>query len=94
VRELAALLGVNMHTVHRAYRELKDQGVVVMHLGRKVRVAPRPRAARPREEDVARLKEAIRRLGVEAYHCGLSKEEFLRLISTALEAEDQKPKEG
>lgn len=33
-RQLAASLGVNMHTVLRAYRQLREEGLIELHRGR------------------------------------------------------------
>ena len=40
-RDLAADLGVNMHTVLRAYRVLRDEGLIELHRGRGAVVAVR-----------------------------------------------------
>src|SRR5689334_25121660 len=58
VRELAAQLGVNRNTVARAYRLLRQAGVIVGHGGQGSRVAAP--AAAPREPAYAqRLDEAV-----------------------------------
>jgi len=40
-RELAASVGVNMHTVLRAYRQLRDERLIELHRGRGAVVAVR-----------------------------------------------------
>jgi DNA-binding transcriptional regulator YhcF (GntR family) len=40
-RQLASSLGVNMHTVLRAYRVLRDEGLIELHRGRGAVVAVR-----------------------------------------------------
>jgi len=72
-RDLAEALGVNMHTVLRAYGDLRDEGLVDMRRRRGVIV----RAA---GDTRARLVELARDLAAEAARQGLSKADLRRLI--------------
>jgi GntR family transcriptional regulator len=72
-RELAEALGVNMHTVLRAYGDLRDEGLVDMRRKRGVIV----RAA---GDQRARLLELARELTAEAMKQGLSKAELRKLL--------------
>jgi GntR family transcriptional regulator len=72
-RELAEALGVNMHTVLRAYGDLRDEGLVDMRRRRGVIV----RAA---GDTRARLLELARDLAAEANRQGLSKAELRKLL--------------
>jgi DNA-binding transcriptional regulator YhcF (GntR family) len=72
-RELAEALGVNMHTVLRAYGDLRDEGLVVMRRRRGVIVLAAG-------DQRARLLELARDLVVEATRQGLSKAELRRLV--------------
>lgn len=80
VRELAAFLAVNMHTVHRAYQELAEQKVVHMRLGQKVKVASTDTSGGGREEARLRIEEEIRRLIVDGYHMGFTRHELTALF--------------
>jgi len=65
-RELAAALGVNLHTVLRGYRELRDEGVVELRRGRGAVVThAAPRIAGPAAALRAFVAEA-RRVGLTA----------------------------
>jgi GntR family transcriptional regulator len=85
VRELAASLAVNLHTVHRAYRELREQGIVTLRLGRRARVAPVRRTPPSRKAVESRLGGRLRELVAEAYHLGLSGTDFRSLVEDVLD---------
>jgi DNA-binding transcriptional regulator YhcF (GntR family) len=72
-RELAEALDVNMHTVLRAYGDLRDEGLVDMRRRRGVIV-------RPAGDQRARLLALARDLVAEASRQGLTKAELKRLI--------------
>ena len=73
-RELAAVLGVNMHTVLRAYGVLRDDGVVQLRRARGAVVAER--TAGP-----SRLHALVRALVEEAERCGLSPAQAAALVA-------------
>jgi GntR family transcriptional regulator len=72
-RELADALGVNMHTVLRAYGDLRDEGLVDMRRRRGVIV-------RPATDGRARLLELARDLAAEAARQGITKAELGKLL--------------
>jgi GntR family transcriptional regulator len=72
-REMADALDVNMHTVLRAYGDLRDEGLVDMRRRRGVIV----RAA---GDTRARLLELARELAAEASRQGVSRQELRKLI--------------
>jgi GntR family transcriptional regulator len=74
-RELAASLDVNMHTVLRAYAELRDEGLVEMRRGRGVTVVA---ASVPR----ARVVELARELLAEARRHSVGLAELKKLLES------------
>ncbi len=72
-RELAEALGVNMHTVLRAYGDLRDEGLVDMRRRRGVIVLAAG-------DQRARLLELARDLVSEAARQGLGKAELRKLL--------------
>lgn len=72
-RELADALGVNMHTVLRAYATLRDEGLVEMRRRRGVVVRGSAGAR-------ARLVELARDLAAEAARQGVTRAELRRLL--------------
>lgn len=72
-REVAASLGINLHTVLRAYQELRDEGLVDMRRGRGAVVTD---AATP----LAELHDDIRALATRAHDLGLSSDSLASII--------------
>lgn len=72
-RDLAEGLGVNMHTVLRAYSDLRAEGLIELRRGRGAVVVDPGRKS-------ARLLELARQLSAEARKQNLSERELMRLI--------------
>jgi len=63
-RDLADSLGVNMHTVLKAYANLRDQGVIELRRGRGAVVTARPPGLTEVESAARDLVAAARRHGI------------------------------
>lgn len=70
-RELAKALDVNMHTVLRAYAQLRDEGLLAVRPGRGAVVSGTAAAGR------ARLVQAVQDLLAEGRRLGMSTEELI-----------------
>ncbi len=71
-KEVAEGLGINMHTVLKAYAALRDEGLIEMRRGRGVTVS--------RQGNRASVVEAARVFILEAQRHGLTLQERLNLI--------------
>lgn len=78
VRNLASDIGVNMHTVNKAYNLLKQDGYIQVHRQKGVVVNPdgMPEVS---EEYLEQLQQEIRPLIAEVICRGMSEEDFLKL---------------
>ncbi|HWR71522.1 MAG TPA: GntR family transcriptional regulator [Dehalococcoidia bacterium] len=85
VRELAASLGINMHTVRRAYVVLRDQRLLVFRLGQQARVAKLRSRPASSEEVAAALGERLQELITEAFLLGLSPDDFRNLVNAQID---------
>jgi GntR family transcriptional regulator len=86
VRDVASALGINMHTAHRAYQVLRDEGVILLRLGRRPRVAALREQPAGRHEVQQRLAGGLNELITEAFHLGLSSRDFRSLVDEMLRA--------
>jgi len=77
-RELASGLDVNMHTVLRAYGDLRDEGLIDLRRGRGAHVH-----AGANLPLTAQLQQQIRDLVASAARIGLSKEQLIDEIRKA-----------
>jgi GntR family transcriptional regulator len=84
VRDIANALAINLHTAHKAYRLLRDEGVIVLRLGRTPRVAELRQEPAARDEIQKRLSGRLNELITEAFHLGLSPRDFRSLVDEAL----------
>jgi GntR family transcriptional regulator len=92
VRELADALGINLHTVHRSYQILRDQGVITLRLGRPARVAPLRQQPVEAAEVERQLGQRIRDLVNDAFHLGLSPQALRKLLEEEVRSRDWKRK--
>lgn len=78
VRSLAADLGINLHTVNKAYQQLKQEGFILIH--RQKGVVINPDGVTPADEDYhAELKDLMRPSIAESVCRGMSEEEFVSM---------------
>ena len=82
VRQLAADIGINLHTVNKAYQLLRDDGVVVIHRQRGVLIADTPKPPDP-DAFLKTLSERLTHLAAEAITFGVPFEDFVSICSTA-----------
>lgn len=83
VRTLASDLGVNLHTVNKAYAILRDEGYLVMRGRSGASVADVSRGVSPEASARAdaRLVEAFRDLALECRARGISRDDFMSLVA-------------
>jgi GntR family transcriptional regulator len=90
VRELAESLGINLHTVHHAYQQLRDQEIIYLRSSQHARVAKLRDLPAPQDQVETQLIGKMRELITEAFHLGLSAQDLHRLLD---EMTDE-PEEG
>ncbi|WP_099156669.1 GntR family transcriptional regulator [Virgibacillus ndiopensis] len=80
VRSMAADIGINLHTVNKAYQQLKQEGFILIHRQKGVVVNPEgvPQADKSYR---LQLKNTLHPLIAESVCRGVSEEEFVGLCS-------------
>lgn len=87
VRTLAQDLGINLHTVNKAYAVLRDEGYLIMK-GRKGALVADPHAQGSQDKtqtELKKLEENLRALVLSAKAHGVSKLELARLVTREIE---------
>lgn len=79
VRQLAADIGINFHTVNKVYNQLKQEGWVVIHRKSGVMVNPDLKMEKT-QEYIESLEEFLKITTAEAYLRGVTKEQFIEMI--------------
>lgn len=89
VRQLAADLSVNMHTVAKAYTALKEDGFISVHR-KKGAVINTPKMHTADPEYLSKLKELLEEHAAHAICRGVSAGEWLNVCNDAYEALNNK----
>ena len=86
VRELAGEMAINPNTIQKAYKELENEGFIVVMRGRGYFVAPRDYAKEkaPTEELLSQLKKIC----AELKFLGMREEEIIKIISGKEDSSD------
>lgn len=85
VRQLASDLGINLHTVNKAYNILKQDGFIVIHRQKGVAVNPEM-MSEVTGEYTSRLAEELRPAISEAICRGMSEKQFKEVIGQVFES--------
>jgi len=84
VRQLAADLSINLHTVAKAYNQLKDEGFLTVHRSRGVIVNPAQRFAAS-DEYIDVLTDELETHALNARSRGISRQQWLEICAKAFD---------
>ncbi len=79
VRELAKMMTLNPNTVQRAYRELEQQGVIIILQGRGAFVSKDYFKIR-REEKIIKLRQLFKKAIMEAKYLGFKQSDLEKML--------------
>ncbi len=75
VRNMAEEIGVNLHTVNKAYNLLKDEGYI--NIDRRKGAVVNNLPLNKKDENIEKIKSMLELLTAQSYLLGMSKEEFI-----------------
>ena len=90
IREVEDSLNINLHTVRSAYQKLRDEGIISLRLGRRARVTKRRHMPASPETIQSKVITPLQELITEAYHLGLSPDDFRKLVSESLDKQPRR----
>ena len=85
VRELADILGINLHTIHNAYKKLRDEGLITLRLGQRAKIVRRRQQPLSDSEIDSAIGARLHDLATDAYLLGISGERLREFINNYLE---------
>ncbi|MCL2631656.1 MAG: GntR family transcriptional regulator [Coriobacteriia bacterium] len=88
VRQLARDLGINLHTVNKAYQLLETQGYLHIFSRRGARLTAPPNYS---DDYIQNLEQSLLHLYIDAQSQGIDAEVFQRSVSKVLNEADGKP---
>ena len=88
VRELSEALGINLHTVHKAYRMLTSQGIVNIRLGQRARISEFNADKRNNSDSIETLEAELKSLITDSSFLGMSKNDFKEMVERLLKLEE------
>lgn len=80
IRKMAKNLGTNMHTVHKAYLNLKQEGYIYINLGR-TKCAVISKNLRVNDFFLKTIREEIQTVTMKAICHNMSREDFVNICS-------------
>ncbi|MFQ3550243.1 MAG: GntR family transcriptional regulator [Armatimonadota bacterium] len=88
VRDLSKSIGVNIHTIHKAYQKLREQQVIVLRLGQRAKVAEIKTTPVDRAQAESIIIKKLNDLSTEAFHLGISEKEFRKIIKEKIKKKE------
>ena len=92
VRDLARDLGINLHTARHAYQLLREQGVLLLRLGSRARIAPLRATPADRTEIEKKVAPRLQELVTDAFLLGITQKQFQKLVNEAIAQNERKAK--
>lgn len=84
VRKLASDIGINLHTVNKAYKQLEKEGFLLIHRQRGVIINPEG-PPNVNETYLKNLNETLLPIIANAYTRNIDKQKFLSIINSLYE---------